>query len=398
MHIRESLETKITYTCDVLVCGGGIAGIAAAISAARSGKQVILTERQFLLGGLATSGLVTIYLPLCDGLGNQVTFGLAEELLKLSVEHWHDEKRGYCSWVASSGNTEHSQYTPRYEVNFNPQLFAISAEQLLLKENVKILYGTTAVAAAAAGDKLQSVVFESKSGRFGIAAKSFVDATGDADIGKFSGTPTETFQQGNVLAAWYYSNDNGGYDCRALGFADIPDSQKTKDNQVELLSERRYLGLDAEEISDMMCHSHSSILHDFLRRQEKDAGLQVTTVATIPQLRMTRRVQGEYTLDDTQMYQHFDDSIGLVSDWRKRGPVYEVPFRTLYSRCMKNLLFAGRVTSVTDAMWDIMRVIPCCALTGEAAGIAAAFSDDMTALDIAALQQELEVRGVKLHF
>ena len=75
-----------------------------------------------------------------------------------------------------------------------------------------------------------------------------------------------------------------------------------------------------------------------------------------------------------------------------------MPFRTLYNANTKNLVFAGRITSVTDAMWDIMRVIPCCAVTGEAAGIAASMCDDMTKLDVSMLQAELERRGVKLHY
>lgn len=112
---------------------------------------------------------------------------------------------------------------------------------------------------------------------------------------------------------------------------------------------------------------------------------------------MTRKIIGEYILDDKEMQTRFEDSIGLVSDWRKRGSVYEVPFRTLYNRKIKNLIFAGRITSVTESMWDIMRVIPCCAITGEAAGIAASMTDDVTLLDIFKLQDELEQRGVKIH-
>ena len=84
-YIREELNTPVTNECDVLVVGGGVAGIAAALAAARHGARVILCERGFLLGGLATAGLVTIYLPLCDGFGRQVSFGLAEELLRLSI-------------------------------------------------------------------------------------------------------------------------------------------------------------------------------------------------------------------------------------------------------------------------------------------------------------------------
>jgi hypothetical protein len=112
---------------------------------------------------------------------------------------------------------------------------------------------------------------------------------------------------------------------------------------------------------------------------------------------MTRRIDGEYTLATEEMHKYFDDSVGMVSDWRKRGPVYEVPFRTLYSKKIKNLIMAGRCTSVTDGMWDIMRVIPCCAITGEAAGIAATMTSDFSSFDVKKLQNKLISYGAKLH-
>ena len=83
IHEQERF-TPILEECDVAVVGGGIAGIAASLSAAREGAKTILLEQQYVLGGLATAGLITIFLPLCDGLGRQVTFGIAEELLQLS--------------------------------------------------------------------------------------------------------------------------------------------------------------------------------------------------------------------------------------------------------------------------------------------------------------------------
>ena len=92
---------------------------------------------------------------------------------------------------------------------------------------------------------------------------------------------------------------------------------------------------------------------------------------------------------------HYDDSVGVFSDWRKRGPVYELPFRTLYGKKIKNLICAGRCISVTDAMWDITRVIPVCAVTGEAAGTAAALSDDFASLDVSVLREKLRAAGVK---
>jgi hypothetical protein len=87
----------------------------------------------------------------------------------------------------------------------------------------------------------------------------------------------------------------------------------------------------------------------------------------------------------------------MISDWRKRGPVYEIPFSTLYSKGIKNLIVAGRCISVTDSMWDISRVIPACAVTGQAAGTAAALTDDVTELDIRELQETLIRAGVVLH-
>lgn len=76
MYLEESIKTKIEAEYDVAVCGGGIAGIAAALAAARKGAKTVLFERNYMLGGLGTAGIVTIYLPLCDGYGHQVSFGL----------------------------------------------------------------------------------------------------------------------------------------------------------------------------------------------------------------------------------------------------------------------------------------------------------------------------------
>ena len=182
-----------------------------------------------------------------------------------------------------------------------------------------------------------------------------------------------------------------------VGCADVPDDQKNSANKVEMLVPKRFSGIDGKELSEMTVLSHSSVLNDVLRRRETDGALIPTSIATIPQVRMTRRIVGEYTLHDTEQHKFFSDSVGMVSDWRKRGPVYEVPFSTLFSKKVKNLITAGRCVSVTDSMWDIMRVIPCCSVTGEAAGTAAAMTDDFSKLDIAEYQKVLRNNGVVLH-
>ena len=394
MTVQENLKTKGQGAYDVAVCGGGFAGISAALAAARQGRKVVLFEKQYILGGLGTAGLVTIYLPLCDGYGHQVSFGIAEELLRLSISCGAEDKYPE-NWLAENGSR--GEKDKRFEVQYNPQLFAILAEQLLIDAGVDILYGTYAVRVTLKNDKIDHIITENQSGRLAYQVKSVVDATGDCDIAEFANAPTDTFKQGNILAAWYYSIGKAGYRLNMLGYSDIPEEEKTKDREVKLLINKRFSGLSGEELSEQVCLSHQSIYSDFLKRRRNDPMLWPTTIATIPQIRMTRKMIGEYVLSDKEMHKYFEDSVGMVSDWKKRGPIYEVPFRTLYSSKVKNLICAGRCTSVNETMWDIMRVIPCCAVTGQAAGTAAAMTDDFSALHVSELQKALKNRGVVLH-
>ena len=396
MTISEKLETNVSETCDILVCGGGFAGISAALAAARLGKQVTLLEKQYLLGGLGTAGLVTIYLPLCDGMGRQVSFGIAEELLRLSVSM--GAEAGYPSnWLDGSDPAKRTRRDPRFRVQYNPSLFAILAEQLLRESGVRILYGAWAAAVEKEADTITAVMVETVSGRRAIRTGAVVDATGDACVAYLAGAPTKTNRQGNLLAAWYYYLGETGYHLNTLGFSDVAPEDAVGQDEEPPLTNRRFSGLDYGELSEMVQASHASILEDIVKRRGRDRSLIPTSIATIPQLRMTRRILGEAVLDDSQVHQYFPDSIGMVSDWRKRGPVYEVPFSTLYSAAVKNLIAAGRCTSVTDPMWDIMRVIPCCAVTGQAAGTAAALCADFSRTDIPALQTTLQKNGVILH-
>lgn len=394
MVLEEHKQIEVIRDYDVAVCGGGFGGIAAALAAARQGKRVALFEKQFLLGGLGTAGLVTIYLPLCDGYGRQVSFGIVEELLHLSMKYGAEEEIPE-HWKRD--DLPRTAHNARLQARYNPQLFAMAAEQLLVDEGVDILYGTYVTDVRMEKDVITHLVTENKSGRCAYGVRSVVDATGDADIAKFTNAPTDTFKQGNVLAAWYYAVGKAGYDLNTLGFADIPDEEKDPDAKTELLVDRRFSGLDGEELSEQTRLSHRQTFADVLQKRKQDPTYLPVTVATTPQVRMTRKIVGEYVLTAKEMHTPFADSIGMVSNWKKRGPVYEVPFRTLYSAAVKNLICAGRCTSVDETLWDVMRVIPCCAVTGQAAGTAAAMTDDFTKLDIAVLQRQLQQDGVKLH-
>ncbi len=378
---------------DVAVCGGGFAGISAALAAAREGKKVILFEKQYILGGLGTAGLVTIYLPLCDGFGHQVSFGIAEELLKLSIAYGAEDRYPE-NWLDNVGTR--TEKDKRYEVQYNAQLFAILAEKLLVENNIDIMYGSYVVDVETENNKIKTLFVQNKSGKTAYSIRSVVDATGDCDIAEFAKIPTETFKQGNVLAAWYYFTDQNGYRLQMVGASDVPEEERTG-NEAKPLVNNRFGGLNGEEISKMVCLSHEKTLEHWLKKRESNPSAVISTIATIPQIRMTRKIVGEYELAHTEMHTYFEDSIGMVSNWKKRGPIYEVPFRTLYNAKMKNLIVAGRCTSVNETLWDVMRVIPCCAVTGQAAGTAAAMTDDFSALNVSELQKKLQANGVVLH-
>ena len=395
-YISEYLQTPITHECDVLVAGGGIAGVSAAIAAARQGAKVILLEKQFMLGGLATAGLITIYLPLCDGKGNQVSFGLAEELFRLSIKYGYET--GYpTAWLGEQNKEALEVRTKqRFEVRFNAQLFAIAMEQLLKKEGVTILYGTAVCSVQVEKDKISFLIIENKSGRSAVKAKSVVDTTGDADICMMAGEDTELFAEKNALAAWYYCAGKKGFQLNMLGVIDISDEEN--DGTMEKLIPKNFQGVCGEELSEMVQLSHNAILDDFLKKQAKDETLLPTTFATIPQVRMTRRLSGKYTMTLEDERKDFADSVGIISNWKKRGPIYEIPFAALHGTKIKNLITAGRSISAEDSMWDVTRVIPACAVTGEAAGTAAALTNDFEALDVSVLQNCLKEAGVELFF
>ena len=391
--VEKERKVDIFDSCDVFVAGGGIAGVSAALSAARTGAKVILAEKQCILGGLATAGLVTFYLAICDGMGRQVSFGLAEELLKLSIVHGADSR--YPSAWFENGSKE-DKIKSRYETQFNASLFALEMERVLLDAGVKILYDTVITNTCVEDNRINAIVVENKSGRCAYKVnKSVVDATGDGDIGVFSGAEVSNYSLLNVLSAWNYAFTKGKIELSMLGCADVV--HDGEEGFPKPISPRRFTGINGEENSEMVTLSHQVILKEFIKRHKEDPTYWLTTIPTMPQLRKTRCIVGTYNLDASEMHKEFKDSVGLIPDWRKAGPVYEIPFGSVCSKDIFNLFSAGRCIGVTEDMWEITRVIPAGAVTGQAAGTAAALTDDYRKLDITLLQNALKEAGVVLH-
>lgn len=391
--MEKEKQIQIAYECDVLIAGGGTAGISAALAAARQGANVLLVEQEWMLGGLATAGLVTVFLPLCDGYGTQHIFGICEELLKLSIKYGH-EARYPDAWLASDDKEKRKKQ--RYEVQFNPQLFALAAEQLLLESGVRIMYGTKVLGVHKEGNRIVAATINNREGTSAVSLKTMIDCTGDAEVCLLAEEELRTYTQ-NFASIWAYIS------------AYQKDAKEKEENRTPFDGYRLYTkyfqeesgydGTKSEDLNRMMFFVHKKLLEGTLdlRKKEQNDRIMPVTMPSIPPVRMTRCIVGAYTLDESEEGKKFEDSIGRTTDWRKSGPVFSVPYRCLYGKT-DNLLTAGRNISVTDDMWDITRCIPTCCVTGEAAGVAAALAagqeQAVRDVDIHALQQILAKNGV----
>ncbi len=143
--------------------------------------------------------------------------------------------------------------------------------------------------------------------------------------------------------------------CYQLGFCDTPEEAL----HPETSRKKRYTGLDARELSEMTIDAHRSLYADFLKKGGISESRAITAVASIPQVRMTRRLAGLATPDEENPYAHVETSIGMFADWRRRGVAYELPLRcAVQPRAGQCVCRGAAVFSVTDRMWDMTRVIP----------------------------------------
>jgi len=397
-------ETEVWRDYDVLVAGGGIAGVAAAVAAARRGARTAVVEKTILTGGLATTGLVLIYLPLSDARGRQVTFGLAEELLHRSLRY------GPGDVPADWSNPE----TPsRYRVDFSPAAFVLALDEVLAEAGVDLWLDTLICESIVEGNRVTGVEIENKSGRGALTARCVVDASGDADVAHRAGAPCA--EQDNFLSMWAL-----GASLEAAGKAVVAGDGTDLLHRVILGGDNagrghpgkspRYSGVRGREVTEFALESRRLLREYYIEAQAAAASAEGSpegrkqvfplTLPAMAQFRRTRRIEGQQDLVNGMMATHFDDCVGLVADWRGGKDVWEVPYGALLPRRVTGLVTAGRCIAAAGEAWEVMRVIQAAALTGEVAGLAAAESVRLDTtpdlLDVSALQQQLAERGFAL--
>ena len=395
--VKETNQVPIVGKYDVIVVGGGIAGVGAALAARRNGCKVLLIEKSVVLGGLATLGFIAYYLPLCDGRGKKVSGGIAEELLHLSIKY------GYSTlapeWEDGTGIGTKKRYTSM----FSPPEFIYALDELMIAEGVDLLFDTVFCRPVMKGNACQSVIVENKSGRTAYQAKMFVDASGDADLIYRAGA--KCVEEKNYLAYWFY-NTNLKKMKKAVESGNVMKGISLewrgsflKDGSYTL-GTRDYKGTDAKHITRFILNGRK-LLKKEIERNRKDKG-SLIALPGMAQYRRTRRVKGMYLLKERDAFKSFDDSIGVTGHWLKPGIVYEIPYRTMINRDYSNILTVGRAVSASGDAWEALRVIPPAVLTGQAAGTAAVMAIKkkcaVADLTIADLQKNLEKAGVIIHY
>lgn len=380
---------------DVVVVGGGIAGVSAAVAAARNGAKVMLLEKSIVLGGLATAGLISWYEPLCDGNGNQMIYGIGEELIKLSIQDALDDLD-----PAWKGQTDDAPQK-RYATHFSPTIFAMVLDEWLRDNHVSLMLDSHAVYPVMEENLCKGVMVESKTGREFYPAKAVIDATGDAEVMDRAGVPTVNGKNWFSFVAHYTNRELAqrfGEDGNMAKFRKWmwAGSNLAGHGQPEGLP--RVAGTTAEEITRFVVEGRKAALEKLRLEPREDR--DITMLPFMPQFRTIRRIEGK-TLFKGINGETFYDNIGDCGDFRKKGMHYQVPYGALYHAAYPNLWAAGRIISAEEGDgWEVTRVIPVCALTGQAAGTAAALcvreGCSADGLPVKMLQETLRRDGVHI--
>jgi hypothetical protein len=408
---------------DVLVIGGGTAGSAAGIAAARAGMRVLIIEREAALGGTATLAQVTPMMGVGIA-GNPDTSGINAEVKRRMREAGHCQ-----AWGSNDGI-------------FDPEMLKTVLEDMAGETGCQILYNTEFLAAETANGKISGVLNHNRSGFSRISADVYIDGSADAVVALSAGVKCEEgrkgknqhmslrFMMGGIdqEALYNHITEIGGWvmSAQQIEFASLwtyTDSPLTelfrkgvKDGVIKYEdaiyiqafnvpgmpgvfsfncpeAHQLYQANDAECVTQVIirCRAAARRLAKFFKIYLRGfENAYILSTASMPGIRESRRIVGRYfvTADDYNNRARFDDAIAQLAypidihggecdvsvTPMEKGEFMEIPFRCLIPAEVDNLLVAGRCMSADFYAQSALRIQPTCRATGEAAGIAAAIA------------------------
>jgi glycine/D-amino acid oxidase-like deaminating enzyme len=437
---EPSRQTPIIGEYDVVVLGGGPAGIAASVSAARAGRSTLLVERYGFLGGMGTAAGVTNFCGLhanVHGDIRQVVHGVADDLL---------------ARIASLGglNEPHALFGKTVAQAYDTAAYKIAADDLLISAGVKVLFHAWAAGVLMDTTRhVKALIVETKSGRGAVLGRCFIDCSGDGDLAAWSGARYEKGDgHGNMLYPSTMFRLNGidpvragkaweviprlMLEAEAAGRYSFPRKtpivrpQKSgiewRVNLTQLANAQGNAmdGTDARELSDAEILGRRQIagVAGFLKEVPGFENSYIVDIAPQVGIRETRRVTGMYVLTESDVLDcaSFEDTVG-VNGWplelHMKGDVEfrwpkipesrgfnHLPYRMTVTPGLDNLWVAGRCASMSHEAQSAARVTGACFVMGQAAGSAAHLALDRNCaaadVDVARLQDHLETHGAYL--
>lgn len=413
MIIERKMEIPEWGHYDILVAGGGVAGVAAAVNAARLGARVLLIEKSMKLGGLGTLGLINYFVPMDNGHGKQIIKGMADEFLKLSLRYGYgdipeDYVDGQIPKERLQAYSEAGALPPRLVAPYSAEIFALQLTELCVEEGISLMFDTILtdpVIDPADPHRILGVLVENKSGTGYLSASYYIDTTGDADLLNRLKVPCTIRENYHIYSGVEVSLDS----CQeALTHQDIAYARRAASGgTVNLYGDHQpptiqtYNGTDHRDVNRYLISNQLEMLNKYKHPEDRKKR-DIVTLPGMAQFRTTRRINGDYVLQESDTYRHFEDSIGAMNDFDRRDYLYEIPYRTLQNHEFPNIITAGRSAAGDGYAWDCLRVIPPAIITGQAAGAACVLAlrenCALADIDIAALQQILISQNVIIHF
>lgn len=380
---RPAREVPVAVETDVLVCGGGPAGTAAAVAAARQGARVTLLERYNHLGGLATGGLVLV-LPHFSDHGRPVIGGIGLEIRTDLLA---------CRGAVMREREDDTS-------SFDPEALKWLSIKQCLEAGVEVLHHCWLSDVVLEHGRVAGVIFESKLGSAAALGSVVVDATGDGDLFAWAGADFEHSNQavglpfrlaGIDMARWQadlatrpswhtefwnrLQKTINWPTCFYIAPHPVQPDVAWGNNHHSVVDGLDYRALSHVE-ADSRLKIHEAV--EMLRGEMPGfAGVWLVDTACQLGVRRTRRLRGTFRLTEEETSQ-FDyrhaEAIGRGNDFRRRGPVYDIPYGCLVPESLDGLLTCGRCVSSDDEALEALREIHVCWVTGEAAGVAAAIA------------------------